>query len=72
MKVVANDYPIKDIFKMLREWSELTQKDFAKSLNKSKATIECWEYGVSTMSFKTFMEIAKKYGYTVTIEKKKK
>jgi len=72
MKVVANDYHIKDVIKIMREWTELTQKDFAKSLNKSKRTVECWESGMFAMSLKTFMEIAKKYGYTVTIEKKKK
>jgi len=70
MKLVVNDYEIKDVIRILRDWTELTQKDFAKSLNKSKRAIESWEYGISAMSITTFVEIAKKHGFLITIEKK--
>lgn len=70
MQLKASDYKTKDIAKIIREWTELTQKDFAKSLNKSKRTIESWEYGTTNMSLKTFLEIAKKYDIEVIIRKK--
>ena len=70
MQLKTKDYQTKDISKIIREWTELTQKDFAKSLNKSKRTIESWEYGTTTMSLKTFLEITDKYGIEVIIRKK--
>lgn len=70
MQLKASEYKPKEISKIIREWTELTQKDFAKSLNKSKRTIESWEYGTTTMSLKTFLEITNKYGIDVIIRKK--
>lgn len=70
MQMKANDYEIKDISRILREWTELTQKDFAKTLQKSKRTIEAWEYGETTMSLKTFLEIAKKHNIEIILIKK--
>ena len=70
MQLKASDYKVKDIARIMREWTELTQKDFAKSLNKSKRTIESWEYGDTTMSLETFLDIAKKHNIEVIIKKK--
>lgn len=33
MKLMANDYPSKEIIKIIREWTELTQNDFGKSIH---------------------------------------
>jgi len=71
MKVIANDYNEKDIMKFLREGTELNQKEFGKSINVSGMTVQGYERGVRNFTFKTFMKIAKKHGYVVTIEKKK-
>lgn len=57
--------------RILREWSELTQEDFGKRINLSKMTIQGYERGVRKFTFETLMKIAKEYGYTITIEKKK-
>lgn len=71
MKFVANDYKPNEIIKIIREWAELTQKEFAKEINKSKDTIQSYELGRNKMSLDTFIEIAKKYNLKITIEQKK-
>lgn len=71
MKLIANDYNEKEVMKILREWSGKKQPDFGKSIELSGMTIQGYERGVRKYTFETLMKIAKKYGYTVTIEKKK-
>lgn len=70
MQLRANDYKTKDIARIIREWTELSQKDFANTLHKSKRTIEAWEYGETTMNLRTFLEIAKKHNIEVILRKK--
>lgn len=70
MKLIANKYDEKDIMKILREWSGKKQPDFGKDIGLSGMTIQGYERGIRRYTFETFMKIAKKYGYTVTIEKK--
>ncbi len=45
MKFNAKDYSQGDIIRIIRGWSGLTQKDFAKVVGKSKRTIEQYEAG---------------------------
>jgi DNA-binding XRE family transcriptional regulator len=71
MKIIANDYEPKDILKIIREWTELSQKDFAKSINRSRDSINNIENGRNRIYLNTLLEIAKKYDITITIEKKK-
>jgi len=70
MKFVANEYEPKDIIKMVREWTELTQKDFGKSINKTLRTVQDYEGGRRNYNITTLMEMAKKHNLTITIEKK--
>ncbi len=70
MKIIANDYNEKDIMRILREWSGKKQSDFGKSIDLSGMTIQGYERGIRKYKFETLMKIAKKYGYTITIEKK--
>lgn len=70
MKIVANDYDAKTVIKILREWAEQTQEDFAKEIGYSKMTIQGYERGVRKYTFETLQKIADKYGYKITIEKK--
>ncbi len=70
MKIIANNYQPKEIIKIIRDWSELTQKDFAKTINKSKDTIQSYELGRNKITLDTFMEIAKKQNLIITIERK--
>lgn len=70
MKITANDYEPKDIIKIIREWTELTQKDFAKTINRTRDSIQKIESGKRGYSMSTLLDIAKKHNLTITIEKK--
>ena len=72
MKLIANNYEPKEVFKIIREYSELTQEQFAKELGyKNYHTIKQIERGVNSFTFQTLMKIAKKHNLIITIEKKK-
>lgn len=70
MKLIANNYEANDIFKIIREWTELTQKDFAKTINRSARSIQDYEAGITKYSMNMLLDIAKKHNLTITIEKK--
>lgn len=70
MKILANNYRPNEIIKIIREWSEKTQEEFAKEIGKSKDSVQSYELGRTKMSLNTFLEIAKKQGLIITIEKK--
>jgi len=70
VKITANDYEPKTVMKILREWTDKTQEQFGKDICLSRITVQKYENGERRYSFETLMEIAKKYGMTVTIEKK--
>ena len=70
MQLKAANYESKDIIKIIREWTELTQVDFAKSINRSRKTVEAYEYGKVKFSFEMFLNICKLYDIEVTIRKK--
>lgn len=70
MKIVANDYEPKDIIKIIREWTELTQKEFGKSINRSLRGIQDYEAGRRCYNINTLLDIAEKHNITITIEKK--
>jgi len=70
MKVNLRNYDGKEIIKFIREDTDLSQKDFAKSIGKSRSSIQDYEYGDTKFYFETFLEIIKQHGYDVIIEKK--
>ena len=70
MKIIANKYTEAEVIKILREWSGKKQDDFGVDFNLSRITIQGYERGIRRYTFETLMKIAKKYGYTVAIEKK--
>ena len=71
MKINGLDYNSKDLFKIIREWSELTQEEFAKKSNVSKGTVQNYEQGKRNYTFKTLIEICKKNDINIIFEKKK-
>ena len=71
MKINGLDYNSKELFKIIREWTELTQEEFAKKINVSKGTVQNYEQGKRNYTFKTLMEICKKNNINVIFEKKK-
>lgn len=70
MKFIANNYEPKEIIKIIREWTELTQEQFGETIKRSKDTIQSYELGRNKITLDKFMEIAKKYNLVITIEKK--
>lgn len=71
MKFEANKYDAKDIMRIIREWTELTQEEFGESIGKrGRAWSRNIENGYTRVYFEDFLKIIKKYGITVTIEKK--
>ena len=70
MKIVVNDYKEKEVFKILREWTEKTQPELGKEINFSGRTIQGYEIGTRRYTFETLMILARKYGFKITIEKK--
>ena len=56
---------------MIREYTGKTQKDFGKSINRSKTAIQYYEYGQRNFDFELLLEIAKKENLNIIIESKK-
>lgn len=71
MKIIANNYKANEIIKIIREWSGKTQQEFGKELNRTKNSIQLYEYGQRNYDFEFLLEIAKKENLIITIEKKK-
>ena len=70
MKIKVNDYTKGEIIKILREWTGLTQEEFGKSIGKSKPSIQAYELDKVNYGIETILQIAKKHGITITMEKK--
>ncbi|MEG0025859.1 MAG: helix-turn-helix transcriptional regulator [Bacilli bacterium] len=71
MKIIANNFNEQDIMRMIREWTELTQKDFAKTVNRSRDGIQKYESGKRKYTFETFMTFCKIHNIKITLEKEK-
>ncbi len=69
MKIIANDYEPNEVLKQIREWTGLSQKEFAKSLNRTRDSINNLENKRNKIYFNTLMEIAKIYNLKIIIEK---
>ena len=69
MKIIANNYQANEIIKIIREWSEKTQYQFAEEIGKSKDTVQSYELGRNKMTLNTLLEIAKKENLIINIEK---
>lgn len=70
MKIIANNYTPGETIKIIRQWSEMTQKDFGKTIDRKRDAIAKIEGDINKISFNKFMEIAKKHNLIITIEKK--
>ena len=72
MKIIANDYKPNEAFKFLRQSLNLTQEELAHLIGVSKSSIEKYEYGTANYTFETLLNVAKKCGLKIIIEKEKK
>ncbi len=73
MKLIIqkNRYTKGEIIKILREWTGKTQKEFAHDIGKSMNSIQKYEADEVNYSIQTLLDIVKKNGLVITIEKKK-
>ncbi len=71
MRIIANNYKANEIFKMIRENSGKTQKEFGEAINRSKTSIQYYEYGQRNFDFELLLQIAKKEKLNIIIEEKK-
>lgn len=70
MKLTLDKYDTKDVIKIIREWTNLSQKEFGKSINKSERTIQDYESGRRRYYAETLKTICKVHNIQVIIEKK--
>ena len=70
MKLNLSDYEPKDVIRIIREWTELTQKEFGKSINKAERTIQDYESGRSRYYIDTLYKIAQVHNVEIIISKK--
>ncbi len=71
MKLNVNDYTKGEIIKIIRQWTNLTQKEFAQQVGKSKRTIEDYEGDVTNYSIQFLKDISRKFGLEIIISKKR-
>lgn len=72
MKFLANDFEPKEICKMIREWTNLTQSEFGKTIHRSDRSVRMLESGESHLTVETLLAIAKAHGIKITVEKEVK
>lgn len=71
MKLIANEYEPNEVFKIIREWTGLTQEELAKELSRrSRHGIKEIETGNVRFYYETILEICKRHNITITFEKK--
>ena len=70
MKIKANDYRANEVIKIIREWSGKTQEEFGKEINRTKNSVQLYEYGQRNFDFELLLKLAKKENLIITIEKK--
>lgn len=69
MRINASKYESKDVMKIVREWTNLTQKDFGKLINKSNEWVKANESGKTNFYFKDLLQIAKLNNIDIIITK---
>ena len=74
MKLIIrkNRYTKGEIMRIIREWTGLTQKQFAQDIGKSEVSVQKYEADEVNYGIETLLEIVKKHDLVITIEKKKK
>lgn len=70
MKLNITDYEPKDLIRIIREWTELTQKEFGRSIGKAERTIQDYEAGKSRYYIDTLYKIAEVHNVKIIISKK--
>lgn len=71
MKFNINDYSKGAVIRIIREWTNLTQQEFANRIGKSKRTIEQYEAGKVNYGIDILKKIAKEFNIDIIVEKRK-
>ena len=69
MKLNTNKYEANDIIKIIREWTNKTQKEFGKDIGKSNEWVKANESGKTNYYFKDLLTLCKKNNITIIITK---
>ena len=72
MKIKANNYKGKDILKFIRENTNLTQKEFAKNIDKTRDWQASNEIGRCRYSVDDLIKIANRYDIEIIIQDREK
>lgn len=68
MKIKVSDYTANEIIKIMREYVDRTQFEFADDCNFNRISIQNYEQGTVNYTFETLVKIAKFYYFEITIE----
>ena len=68
MKIKVSDYTTNEIIKIMREYVDRTQFEFADDCNLNRRIIQNYEYVTVNYTFETLVKIAKFYHFEITIE----
>ena len=69
MKLNASKYETKDIIKIIREWTNKTQKEFGKDINKSNEWVKANEAGKTNYYFKNLLKLCEENNINTIITK---
>lgn len=70
MKIIANEYSPDEILRFIRQATDKTQREFAKSINKSEDWCQSNELGRTNYYFKDLLELCNKHDVEIIIIKK--
>lgn len=71
MQINSNDFKANEIIKFIRQYTNLTQYEFAKKIGKSHAWVQSNELGRTNYLFKDLMEICNIFNIEIKITSKK-
>ena len=71
MRLIANEYQLKEIVRMIRESTELTQEKFGETIFRTGRSVRSLESGERNLSVETLLQIAKIHKFKIIIEKEK-
>ena len=70
MKFNMKDYSKGEAIRIIREWTSLTQKDFASRIGKSKRTVEQYEADRVNYGVEVLKTITEEFDIDIVVEKK--
>lgn len=72
MKLNLKDYNKGDVIRIIREWTNLTQKEFGQRVGKAKRTIEQYEAGIVNYKIDLLYKISNEFDIEIVFKKKGK